>query len=371
MRIGQVAPLYEPVPPPYYGGTERVVSYLTEELVRRGNEVTLFASGDSITKARLIAGCPQALRLDSSVDPLARHFVMLEQVFKRADDFDLLHFHIDYLHFPLSRRKALTQVTTLHGRLDLPDLRPLYCEFQDMPLISISEAQRKPLAFAHWQGTVYHGLPEDLFTFRAHPADYLVFLGRIAPEKGVDRAIEIAKRSGRTLKIAAKVDRMDREYFNTLIKPMLDHPLIEYLGEIGHEEKNELLGGACGLVFPIDWPEPFGLVMIEAFACGTPVLAFRRGSVPEIITNGVTGFVVKDVAEAVKSLDKLAGLNRARCRQEFEARFTARRMADDYMCFYESLASPKAQSKISRDYGRLKGKNQAAGFCDKSRQRGT
>ncbi len=341
MKIAQVAPLYESVPPKAYGGTERIVSYLTEELARRGEEVTLFASGDSVTAANLVAGCPRSLRLSKAVDPLAPHIVMLEEVFKRVAEFDIIHFHIDYLHFPLSRRSTLAQVTTLHGRLDLPDLPPLYREFGDMPVISISNAQRTPLPFANWQGTIYHGLPENLFTFQEQPGDYLAFLGRISPEKRVDRAIEIAKRVGRTLKIAAKIDRVDRRYFNKTVKPLLDHPLIEFVGEIGQREKNELLGGACGLLFPIDWPEPFGLVMIEALACGTPVLAFRCGSVPEVITEDVTGFVVEDIEQAVDSVEKLVRLDRARCRQEFETRFTARRMADDYMSLYEGFIAGK------------------------------
>ena len=344
MKIAQVAPLYESVPPKAYGGTERVVSYLTEELVRRGQEVSLFASGDSVTAANLIPGCERSLRLSKTIDPLAPHFLMLEQVFKRARDFDIIHFHIDYLHFPLSRRSGSPQVTTLHGRLDLPVLPPLYREFGDMPVVSISDAQRTPLPSAHWVGTINHGLPEDLFTFRAQAEDYLVFLGRISPEKRVDRAIEIAQGAGRRLKIAAKVDKVDRRYFNKVIKPLLDHPLIEYLGEVGQREKNELLGGAAGLLFPIDWPEPFGLVMIEALACGTPVLAFRCGSVPEVISDGVTGFIVQDIEQAVPLIEKLVRLDRRRCREEFEGRFTARRMGDDYMTLYGQLIAEKERS---------------------------
>jgi glycosyltransferase involved in cell wall biosynthesis len=345
MRIAQVAPLYESVPPKTYGGTERVVYYLTEELVRRGEEVTLFASGDSVTRAELVPGCERSLRLSKSIDPLPCHFLMLEQVFKRAKDFDVIHFHVDYLHFPLSRRNALPHLTTLHGRLDLPDLPPLYQEFGDMPVISISDAQRRPLPFANWLGTVHHGLPENLFTFREQPEDYLVFLGRISPEKRVDRAIEIARRTGRRLKIAAKVDKVDRRYFNKTIKPLLDHPLIEYLGEVGQRDKNELLGGAAGLLFPIDWPEPFGLVMIEALACGTPVLAFRRGSVPEVIADGVSGFIVEEMEAAVAAVEKLVRLDRRRCRQEFERRFTAARMADDYMRFYARVMADKESAR--------------------------
>jgi glycosyltransferase involved in cell wall biosynthesis len=345
MRIAQVAPLYESVPPKTYGGTERVVYYLTEELVRRGQQVTLFASGDSVTKAELVPGCERSLRLSKSVDPLPHHYLMFEQVFKRAKDFDVIHFHVDYLHFPLSRRNDSPHLTTLHGRLDLPDLPPLYHEFGEMPVISISDAQRRPLPFANWLGTVHHGLPENLFTFREQPEDYLVFLGRISPEKRVDRAIEIARRAGRRLKIAAKVDKVDRRYFNKMIKPLLDHPFVEYLGEIGQREKNELLGGAAGLLFPIDWPEPFGLVMIEALACGTPVLAFRCGSVPEVISDGVSGVIVEEIDAAVAALEKLAQLDRRQCRQEFERSFTARRMADDYMRFYARVIAEKESAR--------------------------
>src|SRR5574338_112198 len=287
MRIAQVAPLYESVPPKYYGGTERVVSYLTEELVRQGHDVTLFASGDSETSARLVATCQRSLRLDKDCqNQMAHHFVMLERVLKHADEFDIIHFHVDYLHFPLSRREAITQVTTLHGRLDIPDLIPLYQEFRDMPVISISNGQREPLPWANWQATVYHGLPPDLYRFRAEPVRYLAFLGLISPEKRVDRAIEIAKQVGMPLKIAAKIDRADKDYFDSVIAPMLNDPLVEFIGEIGDMEKGEFLGNAYALLFPIDWPEPFGLVMIEAMACGTPIIAFEQGAVPEVMEDG-------------------------------------------------------------------------------------
>ncbi len=341
MKIAQVAPLYESVPPQLYGGTERVVSYLTEELVRCGHEVTLFASGDSATAAELVPCCERSLRLGSAVDMMAHHIVMLEQVFKRAGEFDIVHFHIDYLHFPLSRRSGITQLTTLHGRLDLPDLPQLYREFRDMPVVSISNAQRQPLPFANWLGTVYHGLPLARFPFRENPEDYLVFLGRISPEKRVDRAIEIAKRVERPLKIAAKVDRADERYFEEEVRPLLGHPLIEYTGEVGEREKAELLGGASGLLFPVDWPEPFGLVMIEAMACGTPVLAFRCGSVPEVVREGVSGFVVKDVEEAAAAIEDLVRLDRAKCRQEFEKRFSDQRMTADYVKLYEKIMAQK------------------------------
>jgi glycosyltransferase involved in cell wall biosynthesis len=338
MRIAQVAPLYESVPPRQYGGTERIVSYLTEELVRQGHEVTLFASGDSVTRARLVAACPRSLRLDEScVDHLAHHYVLLERVFERAAEFDLIHFHVDYLHFPLSRRQPGAHVTTLHGRLDLPDLVPLYEQFRDLPVISISDAQREPLPWINWQATVYHGLPDDLYRFRAAPGRYLAFLGRISPEKGVDRAIEIAQAVRMPLRIAAKVDRVDEEYFETVVRPLLRDPLVEFLGEISETEKDGFLGEAQALLFPIDWPEPFGLVMIEALACGTPVIAWRDGSVPEVMEQGRTGFIVASVAEAVEAVRRVQQLSRARCRETFERRFNVARMARDYVDVYERL----------------------------------
>jgi glycosyltransferase involved in cell wall biosynthesis len=338
VRIAQVSPLYESVPPKYYGGTERVVSYLTEELVRQGHEVTLYASGDSMTKARLVAGCRRSLRLDRKcVDQLAHHVLMLEHLAKDADEYDVIHYHVDYLHFPLSRRLRVPHVTTLHGRLDIPDLAPLYREFGDMPVVSISDAQREPLPVANWQATVYHGLPADLYRFRAKPGHYLAFLGRISPEKRVDRAIEIARRIGMPLKIAAKVDEVDRRYFETSIAPLLREPCVEYVGEIGEGEKDDLLGNAYALLFPIDWPEPFGLVMIEALACGTPVIAYARGSVPEVIEDGVTGFIVTGLDDAIEAAERVGELDRRDCRQVFEERFTARRMAHDYVAVYENL----------------------------------
>jgi glycosyltransferase involved in cell wall biosynthesis len=338
MRIAQVAPLYESVPPKYYGGTERVVSYLTEELVRQGHEVTLFASGDSETKARLVAACPQSLRLAKRCqDQMAHHYVMLEKVFQRAAEFDIIHFHVDYLHFPLSRREAITHVTTLHGRLDIPDLVPLYQEFCDMPVISISNGQREPLPWANWQATVYHGLPLDIYRFRPEPGSYLAFLGRISPEKRVDRAIEIATRVGMPLKIAAKVDRVDRDYFESVIAPLLPNSLVEFVGEIGDGEKDQFLGNAYALLFPIDWPEPFGLVMIEAMACGTPVIAYRGGAVPELVEPSQTGFIVKGLEDAVEAVQRVARLSRKRCRDVFEQRFTATRMAHDYVQQFERL----------------------------------
>ena len=346
MRIAQVAPLYESVPPKYYGGTERVVSYLTEELVRQGHEVTLFASGDSKTKARLVAACPRSLRLDEHCqDRFVHHLVMLEDVFVRAADFDIIHFHVDYMHFPLSRRDPIAQVTTLHGRLDLPDLVPLYQEFREMPVISISNGQREPLAWANWQATVYHGLPADRYRFRADPGSYLAFLGRISPEKRVDRAIEIAQQVGMPLKIAAKIDRVDKDYFDLVIAPLLRNPLVEFVGEIGEREKDEFLGNAYALLFPIDWPEPFGLVMIEAMACGTPVIAYRGGAVPEIMEQGHTGFVVEGLKDAVEAVRRVPQLSRKRCREVFEKRFTATRMASDYVQVFERLIR-KNQEKM-------------------------
>jgi glycosyltransferase involved in cell wall biosynthesis len=338
MRIAQVSPLYESVPPKYYGGTERVVSYLTEELVHQGHDVTLFASGDSITRARLVPGSPVSLRLDpTSIDQLAHHIVMLESVLKRAHEFDVIHFHVDYLHFPMSRRLETPQLTTLHGRLDLPDLLPVYREFPEMPVVSISNSQREPIPGAGWAGTVYHGLPANLYSFREAPGQYLAFLGRISPEKRVDRAIRIACELGIPLKIAAKVDAVDREYFKESIEPLLAEPGIEYIGEVGEREKDELLGHAMALLFPIDWPEPFGLVLIEALACGTPVVAYRRGSVPELLEDGVTGFLVDSLDDAVRAVERVPTLSRRRCRDAFDARFTASRMAADYVRLYQDV----------------------------------
>ncbi len=338
MKIAQVAPLYESVPPKYYGGTERVVSYITEELVAMGHEVTLYASGDSTTKARLRPICHRALRLDKhSIDPVADHIYLAERVFQESGEYDIIHSHIDYIPYPIYRRMKTPHVTTLHGRLDIPNLVALYQEFDDMPLISISNYQRLPLSWVNWQATIYHGLPEDLYTFQDKPGEYLAFLGRICPEKRVDIAIEIAKQVGMKLKIAAKVDKVDREYFETLIKPLLDHPLVEYIGEIGEAEKDDFLGKAYALLFPIDWPEPFGLVIIEAMACGTPIIARLHGAVPEVMEHGVTGYVVKDIKSAVKAVKDVKKLSRRRCREVFEKRFTARRMAENYLKVYESL----------------------------------
>ncbi|ORJ57397.1 glycosyltransferase family 4 protein [Geothermobacter hydrogeniphilus] len=356
MKIAQVSPLYESVPPLHYGGTERVVSYLTEELVRKGHEVTLFASADSVTSAELVPCAPAALRLGNCVDPLAPHLCMLEEVFRRIEAFDVVHFHIDYLHFPLLRRHRFNHLTTLHGRLDLPDLVPLYREYGDMPLVSISDAQRAPLPFANWVGTVHHGLPADLFRLEEKPGDYLAFLGRIAPEKRPDRAIEIAIKSGIPLKIAAKVDKVDREYFETRIKPLLDSPLIEFIGEIGDNEKQEFLGQARALLFPIDWPEPFGLVMIESIACGTPVIAYRHGSVPEVMDEGLTGYIVNDIDTAVARVLDISDLDRRCCRQGFENRFSIGKMAEAYLALYDRPRPIEwiNRSRCTRTAGRRK-----------------
>ncbi|NPU66801.1 glycosyltransferase family 4 protein [Bradyrhizobium sp. 83012] len=349
MRIAQVAPLTEAVPPKLYGGTERVVHWLTEELVALGHDVTLFASGDSQTSAKLSPTWPKALRLDGSVrDPNALHMVMLESVRQKCDDeeFDILHFHLDYYPFSLFHRQPTPFLTTLHGRLDLPEHQPVFSIFKDVPIISISDAQRRPVPNANWVRTVLHGLPEQLLMPQPVTPSYLAVLGRIAPEKGVDRAINIAMRCGIPLKIAAKVDRADQDYFDQLISPLIrGNPLVEYIGEIGDHEKPEFLSGALGLLLPIAWPEPFGLVMIESMACGTPVIAYNRGSVPEVIDDGVTGFVVEDELSAVAAVSRLRDLSRAGVRERFEQRFTARRMALDYLAAYRRLIE-RAEPRI-------------------------
>ena len=338
LRIAQVSPLYESVPPQAYGGTERVVSYLTDALVTQGHRVTLFASGDSHTTAELVPMCRRSLRLDpASVDSLAHHMLMVERVAQRAGEFDIIHFHIDYVHYPVTRRLRCHHVTTLHGRLDIADLFPLYQEFSDVPLVSISNSQRLPLPDAHWVGTVHHGLPLDRFTFEAAAGDYLAFLGRISPEKRVDRAVEIARRVGLPLRVAAKIDDADRAYFTERIAPLFELPFVEYVGEIDETGKQEFLGRARALLFPIDWSEPFGLVMIEAMACGTPTIAWRNGSVPEVVTDGLTGFIVDGLDAAVAATRAAAALDRRRIRTAFEARFSADRMARDYVAVYESL----------------------------------
>jgi glycosyltransferase involved in cell wall biosynthesis len=345
MRIAQVAPLYESVPPALYGGTERVVSYLTEELVRQGHDVTLFASGDSATRARLVAACPHSLRLNEVPDQLVPHLMMIDQVLGRADEYDIIHFHIDYLHFPATRRAHVCNLTTLHGRLDLPQLPELYRQFSDMPVISISDAQREPLRDARWEGTVYHGLPENLYTFHARPERYLAFVGRISPEKRVDRAIEIARASGIELRIAAKVDPTETDYFETSIKPLIDQPGITYIGEIDDRDKDEFVGNAMALLFPVDWPEPFGLIMIEALACGTPVIAWPCGSVPEIIDDGETGFICSEIDQAVAAVQRAGEIDREHCRRVFDERYSSRRMARDYVRIYERLVQQHRSGK--------------------------
>jgi glycosyltransferase involved in cell wall biosynthesis len=342
MRIAQVAPLVESVPPKHYGGTERIISYLTEQLVRFGHKVTLFASGDSVTSAELVPICRRSFRQNKrATDYLSREVLLVDHVMERAGEFDLIHFHTGCLHYLICRNLPVPHVTTLHGRLDTPELLRLYERFRATPMISISNSQRAPCPFANWQATIYHGLPQDLFRFHPERGDYLAFLGRISPEKRVDRAIEIAKQAGMPLKIAAKVDRADRRYFKREIEPLLNVSGVQWLGEISDKDKEAFLGNAYALLFPIDWPEPFGLVMIEAMACGTPVIAYEGGSVSEVMENGVTGFVVNEIAQAVKAVRRVGDLSRARCREGFEKRFTASRMARDYVNAYMRLADTR------------------------------
>ncbi|HEY1813664.1 MAG TPA: glycosyltransferase family 4 protein [Kofleriaceae bacterium] len=337
LRIAQVAPLYESVPPARYGGTERIVSYLTEELVGLGHDVTLFASGDSQSRARLIAPCARALRLAKVPDPMPPHYLMFEEVYRRKGEFDVVHFHVDYLHFPITRRAgSMTHVTTLHGRLDLPHVCDLYREYREMPLVSISEAQRKPLPEARWIATVPHGIRPGLHREGAG-GGYLAFVGRISRDKRPDRAIKIADAAGLPLRIAAKIDAADAAYFKHEIEPMLKSPRVEFLGEIDEAAKGELFRGARAVLFPIDWPEPFGMVMIEAMACGTPVIAFRNGAVPEVIDDGVTGFIVNDLDHAIAAVKRVGELSRHAIRERFESRFSAVRMANEYVDVYRKL----------------------------------
>ena len=338
MKIAQVSPVFERVPPKAYGGTERVISYLTEELVRQGHEVTLFATGDSITAARLISSTEKSDRFDPRRQEwLMYQTIMLDQIADMAHEFDVVHFHTDYVHFPVARKMPVPTVTTLHGRLDLPELTPLYRHFNNVPLVSISDSQRSPLPWVNWCGTVYHGLPPDLYSFQNRPQNYFAFIGRISPEKRIDRAVEIAVKCDTPLLVAAKIDRADQAYFDECIKPLFNHPLVEYLGEIGEPEKREILGNARALLFPIDWPEPFGLVMIEAFACGTPVIAYSNGAVPEVMEEGVTGFVVSDQEQALRAAGNIDSIDRVRCREAFERRFTAARMAENYVNVYRNI----------------------------------
>jgi glycosyltransferase involved in cell wall biosynthesis len=354
MKIAQISPLMESVPPRLYGGSERIVSYLTDELVRQGHDVTLFASGDSVSSANLVRCVPMALRLDANVkDPIPYYMLMLDRVREMADEFDILHFHIDQFHFPLFRPIAHRTVTTLHGRQDLHDLKPLYVGFSDMPLVSISNSQRKPIVNANFAATVYHGLPAQTLMPNYKPTgDYVAFLGRISPEKRPDRAIRIAQALGLRIKIAAKIDKVDEAYFREHIASLFNLPGVEYIGEIDERSKSEFLGEADALLFPIDWPEPFGLSMIEAMACGTPVLAFRCGSVPEIIDPGVTGQIVDSMDEAIRVMPQVLALDRRAVRQKFEQRFSASRMAKDYVQVYRSLikqqALPERDAPVSR-----------------------
>jgi len=348
MKIAQVSPLAERVPPIGYGGTERIVAYLSDELIRQGHELTLFASGDSLTKGLLVAGSDRALRLNSKIeDPLAHDAFQLEQVLQQAEAFDIIHFHTGYSHFPTFRRQRTPNVTTFHGRLDIPDLNRLFSECADQCVISISNSQREPFPHMNWQGTVYHGLPLDLYRPGEGQGDYLAFLGRISPEKRVDRAIEIAKRVNMRIKIAAKIDNADREYMETKIRPLLDDHLVDFVGEFNREEKEKFLGDAYALLFPIDWPEPFGLVMIESMACGTPVIAYRAGSVPEVVDPGVTGFIVESIEEAVRALEKVQYLDRKHCREVFEQRFSSARMAADYLKIYERCLPATSRPTLS------------------------
>jgi len=343
VRIAQVAPLFESVPPRAYGGTERVVSYLTEALVDMGHEVTLFASGDSVTRAKLVPVVDKALRLHPGrPDWVIWHTLMLDRVLQSADRFDVIHFHVDTLQLPVVERCCETpSLTTAHGRLDLADLQPLFKRFSRHPMVSISDSQRRPLPAANWQATVYHGLPPALYSFHPQPQDYFAFIGRISPEKRVDRAIEIAIACNMPLRIAAKVDAADTEYFATRIEPMLDHPLVTFIGEIGDEAKNDFIGNARALLTPIDWPEPFGLVMIEAMACGTPVVAWRNGSVPELIEPGVNGFIVESMEEAIAAARNIDSIDRRTCRDVFERRFAAPVMARRYLEVYQELVQAR------------------------------
>ncbi|WP_269516109.1 glycosyltransferase family 4 protein [Brevundimonas subvibrioides] len=352
MKIAQVTPLYEAVPPKLYGGTERVVAHLTDALVDLGHEVTLFASADARTKARLVPVRDQAIRLDPAPfkSDLAAHMSMLSEVLRRADDFDVIHFHTDMIHFPFFERMAGKTITTLHGRLDMKDLTEVYERWPQFGLISISDDQRRPLPFANWQATVHHGMPADQYVYSPRSEGYLAFLGRISPEKRPDRAIEIATRLGKRLKMAAKVDAADRVYFETKIKPMIDaNPLIEFIGEIGDHQKSAFLGGAEALLFPIDWPEPFGLVMIEAMACGTPVVAFRCGSTTEVIEDGATGFLVDTMEQAIAAADRAHLLDREAIRARFELRFSATAMARRYLDVYGDMLArrPYAEAAVN------------------------
>lgn len=342
MKIAQVAPLIESVPPRAYGGTERVVHYLTEALVQAGHEVTLFASGDSHTSGRLVPIVDRSLRLHpAKPDPMIWHTLMVDRVRELSDSFDVIHLHVETLHLPLMSRCPVPSLTTLHGRLDLPDLKPLYKRFKSHPLVSISQSQRSPIPWANWLGTVHHGLPVNLYTFHAQPQDYFAFVGRVSPEKGLDRAIRIALACETPIRIAAKVDTNDLEYFEKVIEPLLDHPLVTFVGEIGEDAKNEFIGNARAFLMPVDWPEPFGLVIIEALACGTPVIAYGCGAIPELLDDGVTGFIVQDVPQAIDAARRIGQIDRGACREVFEQRFTSEVMAHNYLALYRELADAR------------------------------
>jgi glycosyltransferase involved in cell wall biosynthesis len=348
MKIAQVAPLFEAVPPKLYGGTERVIHYLTEKLVDMGHDVTLFASGDSQTSARLIPGSKQALRLDPTcIDSFSYHVVQLDDVISSYHSFDIIHFHTDYFHFPFTNRIPAHYLTTLHGRLDIPDLQIVFNRFNTQPVVSISDSQRMPLPQAFWIGTVYHGLPDDLLPPGTGDGNYLAFIGRISPEKGIEKAIEIAIANGKHLKVAAKIDNVDREYYETQVKHLMDDPLIEYIGEINEEQKVSFLGNAEALLFPINWSEPFGIVLIEAMSCGTPIIAFNQGSVPEVVDDGVTGFIVNNSDEAIAAVNRLNILSRTAIRKVFEEKFTSTRMAEDYVRLYEWLIESNPSTRES------------------------
>jgi glycosyltransferase involved in cell wall biosynthesis len=346
MRIAQISPLTESVPPYQYGGIERIVSYLTEELVAQGHDVTLFASGDSVSSSKLVSPCKRALRLDSCEESQIYHLLMLEELCRRSSGFDVIHFHTGYQHYPMGRRLRVPHITTHHGRLDIPEMELLNREFSEIPVVSISDSQREPLPYANWQGTAYNGLPLDLYPYRLTADDYLAFLGRISPEKGIEPAIRIAQQTGRRLKIAAKIDPVDEQYFEDTIRPLLNLPNIEFIGEISDAQKQDFLGDAAALLFPINWPEPFGLVMIEAMACGTPVIAYRRGAVPEVMEHGITGFIVDTQQEAIDAVSELDTIDRQQCRRVFEQRFSAKRMTQDYLRLYEQqIRQAESQSK--------------------------
>lgn len=357
MKIAQVSPLTESVPPQQYGGIERIVSYLTEELVTQGHEVTLFASGDSITSSTLVSHCEQALRLNGCQESQVRHLMMFEDIYRRASDFDIVHFHTGYQHFPMSRRLTVPHVTTHHGRLDIPEMELLNREFFEIPVISISDSQREPLPYANWQGTTYNGLPLDLYQYQPTSEGYLAFLGRISPEKGIEQAIAIGQQTGRHLKIAAKVDPVDQKYFTDIIQPLLAQPGIEFIGEINDAQKQDFLGNASALLFPINWPEPFGLVMTEAMACGTPVIAYDRGAVPEVMEHGVSGFIVNTLQEAIDAVGQINKLDRQQCRQAFEQRFSSQHMTQNYLRLYEQQILQSSQDQSLRKEQSLMGQD--------------